>query len=141
MLERHGHGGGGLDVGVFEDDEGGVAAQLHGGGLHVQAGHRGQLLAHRHRAGEGHLADDGRGNQVGRDLGRAAEHQVEHAGGQARVREAAHQLDHRGGRVFRALDDDGAARGQRAGNLAHGLIDGEVPGREGGHRADGLAHH
>ena len=34
------------DVGVLEHDRRRVAAELHGGALHVQAGQRGELLAH-----------------------------------------------------------------------------------------------
>ena len=36
-----------VDVGVLEHDRRRVAAELHGGALHVQAGERGELLADR----------------------------------------------------------------------------------------------
>ena len=44
----------------------------------------------------------------------------------------------RGRRFLRRLDDDRAAGGQRAGQLAHHLVDREVPRREGGDRPDRL---
>lgn len=52
------------------------------------------------------------------------------------VGEGFDQLSRRGRRFFRAFDDDGTPRRQRGGQLAHDLVDREVPRRESGHRAD-----
>ncbi len=137
-------GTGGLDgqgdVGVFADDDRGVAAQLHGHALHVLASQAGQHLADRRGAGEGDLANDRVRDQVAGDLGRIAVDQADHAGRQAGVGEGADQLG-RGGRGFLGrLDQHGAAAGQRGRQLAHDLVDREVPGREGRDRADGVFH-
>ena len=57
-LARRQHLHGRVDIGVLEDDARRMAAELHGGALHVQARERRELLADRGRAREGHLADD-----------------------------------------------------------------------------------
>jgi hypothetical protein len=62
--------GGQVEVGVVEDDGRRVPAQLHRHALHVRAGERGELLAHRRGTGEGHLADDRVRDEVVADLGR-----------------------------------------------------------------------
>ncbi len=49
---------GAVEIGVLEHDRRRVAAELHRHALHVLAGERGQMLAHRGRAGERDLADD-----------------------------------------------------------------------------------
>ena len=79
-LARAGGLDGQRDVGVLGDDHRRVAAQFHRHALHVLAGQRGQLLAHRRRAGEGDLADDRVRDQVVGDVGRVAVHQAQHAG-------------------------------------------------------------
>ena len=68
-----------LDVGVVEHQHRRVAAELHGGALHVAGGQRVQMLADRHRAGERDLADDRVRDQVLGDLGRHAVDEVDHA--------------------------------------------------------------
>ena len=45
------------------------------------------------------------------------------------------------GRILGTLEHDGAARADGGGDLADGLVVGEVPGREGGAHAHRLAHH
>ncbi|MCY1518571.1 hypothetical protein D9M68_532920 [compost metagenome] len=45
------------------------------------------------------------------------------------------------GRVFRTFQHHRATGAERGGDLADGLVVGEVPGREGGADADGFAHH
>ena len=140
-LARAGGLDGQRDVGVLGDDHRRVAAQLHRHALHVLAGQRGQLLAHRRRAGEGDLADDRVRDQVVGDLGGVAVHQAQHAGRDAGIGEGADQLGGRGRRFLRRLDDHRAAGGQRGRHLAHHLVDREVPGREGGDRADRLLEH
>ena len=133
-------GAGGLDgqrdVGVLGDDHRCMAAQLHGHALHVLAGQRGQLLAHRRRAGEGDLADDGVCDQVAGDLGGVAVDQAQHAGRKAGVVEGPDQLRRGGRSFFRRLHQHRAAGRQCRSHLAHHLVDREVPGREGSDRTD-----
>ena len=75
------------------------------------------------------------------DFGRHAEHQVEHALGQAGVGEAAHHLDAGAGCLLRRLQDQRAAGGERAADLAGRRQHREIPRREGGDHADRLLHH
>jgi hypothetical protein len=70
--------------------------------------------------------------------GRAVD-EVDEAVRNAGIDEAAHQFGAGARRVLGALDDDRAARGKRAGELAHRLVDGEVPRGEGRDRPDRLA--
>ena len=74
-------------------------------------------------------------------FGRHAEHQIEHARRQPGIGEAFHQLDAAARRFFRGLDDDRAAGGERAGDLAHRRERREIPRREGGDHADRLLQH
>ncbi len=78
-------------------------------------------------------------DQVCRDVGRHAEHQLHHARRQPGIDVAPHQLGAGGRRLLRPLDDDRAARRQRNRDLAVGLVDREVPRREGRHRPNRLA--
>jgi hypothetical protein len=80
-----------------------------------------------------------RGDQVGGDLGRLAEDQVEDAGRDAGVGEAGDQLGGGARGLLGRLDDDRAAGGQRGGELAHRAAGREVPRHERGDRADRLA--
>ena len=64
--------------------------------------------------------------------------QAQHACGQAGLLQHLDKAGEGHRRFFRALDDDRAAGSQRGGNLAHGLVDREVPGRERRHRAHRL---
>jgi hypothetical protein len=80
-------------------------------------------------------------NQVLRDFRRHAVDEVDHPGWHPSIGEAADQLSGRGGRLLRRLDDDRAARCQRAGQFAHNLVDRKIPRCERRHRADRLLHH
>lgn len=118
-----------------------MAAELHGDALHVQARERSQMLADGGGAGEADLADDRMRNEIFRHFRRHAEHQLHDAGRNAGIGIGAHQLHAACRRLFRALDDDRAAGGERRRDLAHRLVDREIPGREGGDRADRLLGH
>ena len=99
------------------------------------------MLADRDRAGEGNLLDPLLGDQMLGDFRRHAEDEIEHAGRHAGVGEAAHQFDAAARSFFRGLDDDRAAGGERAGNLAHWGQSLEIPRREGrDHAARFLQH-
>ena len=93
------------------------------------------------RAGEGNLLDDLGRDQVLRHIGRHAEHQIEHARRQAGVGEAFHQLDAAARGFLRGLDDERAAGGERAGDLADRRQRRKIPRREGGDHADRLLQH
>ena len=130
-----------FQVGVFGHDHRCVAAQFHRHALHVLARQRGQLLAHGRGAGERDLADDGVRNQVVGDFSRVAIDQAHGACGHARIGKRADQLSGAGGGFFGCLDQDGAACAQRSGQLAHHLVDGEVPRRERSHGAHRVLQH
>ena len=127
-----------VDVGILEHDRRRMAAELHRRALHVQAGERRELLADGGRAGEGDLADDRMRDQILGDLRRHAVDQIDHAGRHAGIDEGADQLRRRSRRFLRRLDDDRAAGGERGRDLAHRLVDREIPRREGRDRADRL---
>ena len=129
------------NVGVFTHDDRGVAAQLHRHTLHVLACQRGQLFAHRRGAGERDLANDGVGDQVAGDFGGVAIHQAHHTGGQARVGKSLDQCGGCGRGFFGCLDQHRATTGQRCRQLAHHLVDREVPRRERGHGAHRVLQH
>ena len=128
-------------IGVVEHHDRRVAAELHGGAFHALGGKPGEMLAHGNRAGEGDLLDDLGRDQVLGHIGRHAEHEIKHARRQAGVGEAFHQLDAAARRFFRGLDDERAAGGQGAGDLAHRRQRREIPRREGGDHADRLLQH
>ena len=125
-------------VGVLEHDGRRMAAQLHGGALHVQARQCGELLAHDGRAGEGDLADHRMRNEIFRNLRRHAVDEVDHAVRHARIGERLDQLRRRRRRFLGRLDDDRAAGRKPRGKLSHDLVDREIPRREGRDRADRL---
>ena len=129
-----------VDVGIAEHDRRRVAAELHRDPLHVLPGERRELLADRRRAGEGDLADDRVRDQVRRNLRRDAEHQVQHARRQPGIDVALHQRRDARRCLLRAFQDHRAAGRERCRNLAHGLVDREVPRRERGDRPDRLLH-
>src|SRR5262249_22073252 len=137
-LGLRGPAGGLYGIGVGADDHRGVAAQFHQRRLHDPAGLGGEQLADRDRAGEGHQADHGRGDEMGGDLRGRAQDEVEDTGRQPRVGVAADQCGGGGGGLLGRLDDEGAAGGERGGDLPVGPAHGEVPRDEGGDGADGL---
>jgi hypothetical protein len=115
-----------------------MAAELHGDTLHVRAGHGGEMLADRYRAGERDLADGLVRDEITGDFRRHPEHQIEHAGRQAGIGQRLHQGGAAGRRFLRPLENDRAAGRQRGSHLAGRLVDGKIPGREGGDRPDRL---
>ena len=137
-----GDGVGGLfRIGVGEHHDRRMAAELHGGALHPLGGERGEMLADRDRAGERNLAHVVLGDEVLGDRRRHAEHEIEHARGQPGIGEAAHHLDAGAGRLLRRLENERAAGGERAADLARRRQRREIPRREGGDDADRLLHH
>ena len=118
-----------------------MPAQFHGGALHALGGEPREVLADGNRAGEGNLAHDVGHDEVLRDIRRHAEHEVQDARRQAGIGEALHQFVTAGRGFFRSLDDDRAAGGERAGDLAHRRQRREIPRRESGDDADRLLQH
>ncbi len=115
-----------------------MAAEFHRDALHMLAGERREMLADGRRAGERHLADDRMRDEVLGNLGGHAVDEADHPLRHAGIDEAADQLGRRGRRLLGRLDDDRASRRKRARQFAHHLVEREVPGREGGDRADRL---
>ena len=105
------------------------------------AARAGEMLADRNRAGEGDLLHGRRRNEVLRHVGRHAEYQIEHARRQTGVGEAFHQFNGAGRCFLRGLDDERAAGGERAGDLADRRERREIPRRERRHHADRLLQH
>ena len=118
-----------------------MAAEFHRRTLHVLARHAGEQFAHGRGAGESNFANHRMRNQVTRNFRRAAVHQIDHARRYAGIGERAHQFRRRRGRFFGRFEYDRTAGGQRRRQLAYRLIDGEIPRRKGGHRADRFFHH
>ncbi len=126
------------DVRIVEHDRRRMTAQFHGHPLHVLAGQRGELLADIGRTGEGNLPDDRVRNEVLRNLRGNTIDQIDHTGRNTGIDKGADQFGRRCRGLFRRLDDDRATGSQRRGQLAHHLVDREIPRRERGNRADRL---
>ena len=141
-LERHELREGLVEVGVVEDDEGTVPAELErallGPGHGAVAGHE---AADRRRAREGDLrgervgaeglAEPGRGVEVGSE-------DVQRSWGESRAGGEVGESEHRKGCLRAGFDDHGAAGCEGGAGLAQDHGDGEVPGDESDRDADGL---
>ena len=101
-----------VQVGVVEDDEGRVAAQLHGHALHRAGALGHEQLAHRGGAGEGELADRGIGGQFPADLDGLAAEDVDHSRRDARARRQLRKGMSRQRRLVGGLADHRAAGGE-----------------------------
>ena len=118
-----------------------MSAQLHDRRLHVGTRHCRQVLADGYRAGEGDQPHVGLRDQIFGNVGRLAEHEVQHAGRQPRIGKGLNKL-HRAGRCFLGrFQYDRTSRRQRPADLARRRTHREIPGRECGHDADWLAEH
>src|SRR6202035_2059593 len=110
--------GGGRHVGVVEDDQGGVAAELQVRPLEVARGEFADATADRGRAGEADDPDERVGDQLLADVG-AARQDVQQAVGQAGFLEYPGQDDAAGhARARVGLEYDGVAERERGGNRA-----------------------
>ena len=136
---RH-HGGADrlLQIRIVEDDEGGLASQLHGHSLEGVCGGAHHLLAGAHLAGEGDLGHLGCLTQPGPDPAIPLHH-VEDTGGHAGLDEDLRQLEGAKGRLLRGFEDHAVAAGQRRGCLPAGNLQRVVPGADPGADAQGLA--
>ncbi|TKW49038.1 hypothetical protein CTA1_3394 [Colletotrichum tanaceti] len=134
---EHGAVDGLADVAVRQDDDGALAAELHGDVLHAGGGGGGDLFAGAHLAGEADLCDVRVGGQVGADVAGAVddvEDAVGHAGLPVDVGEV---LGVQRGELAR-LVDHAVAGGQAGARLPQGDLDGVVPGADAGADAEGL---
>lgn len=126
LAVAEGRGGDGgqrqIEVGVGEDDDRGLAAQLGDGGHHVGRGGLGDLDAGRHRAGEGDLVDVRVAGQGGSRLAVAGD-DVQDAWRQAALQGDPADLQ-RGERGFGGrLEHHRAARGECRGGPASGVLE------------------
>ena len=132
--------GGGVEVGVVEDDVGRLAAELERDLLQGAGAELHDAAADLGRAGEGDLADVG----MGRELlaGRAARtaDDVDHAGGHAGLGADLAEHERRDRRHRRRLQHDAVAGRERGRDLPRRHDEREVPRRDAGADADRLAH-
>ena len=131
----------GVDIGVVEDDERRVAAELEPDLLH-----RSRRLAHEE------LADLGRAGEAEKrtacmlahrlaDRRRVSGHEVEHAGGHAGAQRELAERERGQRRLGRGLGDHRAADRERRRDLAGDHGGGKVPRRDRRHDADRLPDH
>jgi hypothetical protein len=116
------------------------SSQLQRDLLDVAGGRAHDRPADLSRAGERDLVDPGVFGHVVADLGARAGDNVHHAIRGAGLHEDAAELDGGAGRELGGLRDDGAARGERGGELPRREQHREVPRRDHADDADGLTH-
>ena len=127
--EGHGRGGGGgLEVGVGEDDVGALAAEFEGDALEERRALGQDLLAHGRRPGEDDLRDAGVLDQgVARDGPVAGQH-LEQTLGKSRLQGEFGQPQRGQRGRLGGLEEDGVARRERGGGAPGGDRHREVPG-------------
>src|SRR3954447_24362598 len=132
---------GGVEVGVLEDEERRVAAELHRDAQDLLGRLLDERLADRRRAGERELARprvlDERLRRLARRLRRD---DVHHPARQAGLLQDAAEREHRQRRLLGRLDDARAAGGDRRPDLARAHRQREVPRGDEDARADRLLH-
>ena len=122
--------GGGFEVGIVEDDQGVVAAELEADALEQPTGQLAHPPTRRRRPGEEDARDVGIGDDGLADVG-PADDDLENALGQPGLAED--DLEHRatGDRCLRiGLEDDGVAKRQRGRHDPHPEHARRVPGRD-----------
>ena len=128
--------GGGRDVGVVEDDDRGLAAELQVDTLQVRRCGARHLHAGAHAPGDRHHGGLGMGDELATGVPVAAD-DVEHPGRQVLAHHLRHQQAADRGRV-RGLEHHGVPCGQRRRPLPHGHHERVVPGRHGRAHPDRL---
>ena len=127
----------GVEVGVVEDDGGGLAAELEGDAAQVLRAELGDVPAGGAGTGEGDLVDARVGDEVLAVLAAGGD-DVQHARGQADLlRDLGQQVGVERG-LRRRLEHHGAAGDQRGGELERGDEQRDVPGNDRADDADGL---
>ena len=130
--------GGILEIGIGKDDLRVLAAQFEAKFLEVRARRLKAGAAHGGGAGEGQHVDVHMFRQCLADGAARAGHHVVAAIGQARLLQDLAKDQRRGRSDLRRFGDDGAARGKDEGHAFAENEEGEVPGRDESHDADGL---
>ena len=128
----------GIEIGVVEDDERGVAAELHRNLLDRVGALLDQHAPNFGRTGKGELAHQRVRRQLGPDGGGLSGDDVEHAGGDAGPLGQRGHRQCRQRRVVRGLDHYRAAHRQCRSGLAADHRSREIPRRDGRAHADGL---
>ena len=126
-IAEHGAADGIFEVGIVEDDQRRLAAELHRGVLHLRAGKRQHLAAGRHRTGHRNFCHHIVPDKPGADIAIAL-HYVEQPVGQAGLAVDLGKRQRRKRRVLRRLEHHGVAHGQRRRRLPAGDLDRIVPG-------------
>ena len=129
-----------VEIGVVEDDGGGLAPELQGGRLHLVAAGGGDLAAGHGAAGEGDHVDTGVRHQR-LPHRHAAGEDAEQPGREPGLLERLGQQVGGQGRFGGGLQQDRAAHEQRREDLRDGRHHRGVPGDDPGHDADGFAQH
>ena len=127
-----------VDIGVVEDEERRVAAELHRHLLHRRGAFLDQQLADLGRAGEGQLLHQRVGADLVADLAGRAGHDVDHALREAGLLGQHAPGERRIGRLRGRLHDRRAARRQRRAELAGQHGGREIPRRDRRDHADRL---
>ena len=132
---------GGVDVGIVENDEGSVAAELERDFLDGAGALRHEQLADFGRAGERKFADDRIGCEFAADFdGRAGDY-VEDAFRNAGAFAENSERERGKRRLLRGLDDERAAGSERGTGFARDHGEREIPWSDRGDDADGLLDH
>ncbi len=131
--------GGGLEIGVGEDDEGVLAAELELGAGHDGGGAGLDLASDIGGPGERDGLDAGVGEDGVAHGGAAAGDEVEDARGQAGVGEEPGELVADAGGEAGGFEDAGVAGHEGGGAFAARDVEGEVPGADDGGDAEGPA--
>ena len=118
------------DIGVGEDDQGGMTAELEAEPLDAVGRAPDQVLAHFRRAGEADLPHGGMLEKKRGERPRRAHHQVGHAGRQAGVGQAGEHLEQGQRGLLGRPAHDRTAGGQRRRDLPARQGRGEVPGSD-----------
>src|SRR5690606_2604955 len=140
-LGQHRSVDGGVEVGVVEDDERGVAAEFEGDLQHLLGGLLDECAAHGGGSGEGQLAHARvADHRFAHRAGRGGGDHVEHPVGEAGFDEDVGQRQHGQRGLVGGFDHRGAAGGDGGADLAGAHGHREVPGGDQHGGADGLAH-
>ena len=137
VAARRGRRGDLVEVGVGEDDQRAVRAELEREAL--DPGDAGDLLSDRRRSGEADLAHARIGAQHAAELGARARHALDRVLRQPRLEEHAREEQRRQRRLPGRLQHDGVAGRQRRADLVHDEQRGVVERRDGDDDAARLA--
>ncbi len=130
-----------IEIGVVENDEGGIAAEFEREPLDAVCSAAHQQRTDAGRAGEGDLAYRLVRHELVTDRRRHARDDIDDAGRNAGALGEHAEGERREGRELRGLDDHRAAGGERRGDLPGDHRVGEIPRRDDGADADRFLQH